>query len=135
MIGIKGLHNWRSCFDLEMSKAKYLENELRKRLEKKLPKTLKLILEGSAGCLTAPFAQFFLSAFTSDLPYQLSMRLFEVFLLYGEDFMLDFLYKCIKVSDKKLSNDLIDEEVIRYIKSYMIEECFNLRLSIKNIIK
>ncbi len=55
-VGITGLHNWRAVFDLDMSKVKSLETKLRSILECTSPQSLKLILDGSAGCLTAPFA-------------------------------------------------------------------------------
>jgi hypothetical protein len=31
-LGLTGLHNWRSCFDLEMSRVKILELELKNKL-------------------------------------------------------------------------------------------------------
>lgn len=55
-IGITGLHNWRAVFDLEMSKVKALEINLKSILEVSSPKSLELILEGSARCMTAAFA-------------------------------------------------------------------------------
>ena len=63
------------------------------------------------------------------------MRLFECFLLYGEEFMLSVIIKCIKMKEKKIKNELIDEEVVRYVKSTMIEECYNEKKSIRNILK
>jgi len=39
------------------------------------------------------------------------------------------------MKEKKIKNELFDEEVVRYVKSTMIEECYNEKKSIRNILK
>jgi len=63
-----------------------------------------------------------MTCFTSDFTFEVSRILFENFLLYGEDFIIKFIYKCVKVKEKKIRS-MDDELLLRYVKHEMIEEC------------
>lgn len=106
-----------------MPKTILLEKLLKASLRKKHPALLAQILEETDGASIYPaFGSHCLSIFIIDNPYETARRLFEVFLLRGQKFLLTFIMKCVKLKQKKLAA-LRSTDLLRYLRKDMILEC------------
>jgi len=92
-------------------------------LKLKVPIAYSKIIEASHGLFAPCLTSFLFTCFTTDLDYDTGKRLFENFLLYGEPFLIGFIYKCIKIKQKKIKS-MNECEVMSYVKYKMIEECY-----------
>jgi hypothetical protein len=68
-----------------------------------------------------------------DLPQDVAVRVFELFLLEGERLLIKLLMRMIKLKQKKLLT-LYELDLLRYIRSEMIQECLKEK-SLKELLK
>lgn len=70
------------------------------------------------------FSSIFITLFIYDVPHFVATRIFELFLLEGEEFIIRFLFKMIKLKQKKIL-DMRDLECMHYMRQGMVLECIN----------
>jgi hypothetical protein len=77
-----------------------LLKEIETKLAKKSPKVLRHIQEKTDLNIAAAFSSLFITLFIYDLQQDLATRIFEMFLLEGEKFLIKFLLRIIKKKEK-----------------------------------
>ena len=89
-------HNWREVFNDKTTKLLSLLQEIEHLLKLKCPKVHKHIKYVEDVDISALFSSIFITLFVYDVPYEVSTRIFEMFLIDGERFLIDLLIKMIK---------------------------------------
>lgn len=100
--------------------------QLLKRVElllaKKLPKVLKYLKVDTNIDLAAVFSSIFITLFVYDVPHYVATRIFELFMLEGEEVIIRILFRMIKLKQSKLLK-MQDVDCLRYMRKGMIMEC------------
>lgn len=90
-------HNWREVFNDKTTKLMELLEVIETKLKKKVPKVFKHITMVEDLNIAAVFSSIFITLYVYDVQYEISTRIFEMFLLDGEKFLIKLLIKMIKI--------------------------------------
>ena len=134
VLGIKGKHNWRQIFIDMMPKAISLDKKLRVKLAKQAPQLLINLLEHTDGETLIPITCGTCSSiFVSDQSHEIGRRLFEIFLVRGENFIILLLVKCLIIKQSYIINSACPK-ILYYIRQAMIKDCLKEKGSLHNIL-
>ena len=73
--------------------------------------------------LMAVFSQYFIALFLYDIPTNIGIRIFDVFLLEGERVLFNLLYKMLGLKRNKIL-ELEAQDLFMYLRKRLIKECF-----------
>jgi hypothetical protein len=74
--------------------------------------------------VAAAFSSLFITLFVYDLPLDLAVRIFEMFLLDGQALLIKLLVRMVTLKQKKILTMGV-YELLKYIRSEMISECLS----------
>jgi hypothetical protein len=69
------------------------------------------------------FSQFFLTVYLSSLPWEASLRVFDVFILEGADFLVNLLVKMLQLHQYQLLQ-MDEEELYDCLRRHLARDCF-----------
>lgn len=96
--------------------------EIEALLKKKCPKVYKHLVTTAQLNVEAAFSSLFITLFIYDLPKEQAVRVFEMFLLDGEQLLIKMLVRMVKIKEKKILT-LYELDLLKYLRSEMIQEC------------
>lgn len=113
--------NWRCIYKHEMAKLM----ELLKTVEQTLERDYKQVwdhLVDNDFTVGAAFSPLFITLYIYQIDHDYAMRIFESFVLDGEQALLRVLYKMIELNTKKILQ--MDEiELIMYLRTDLMNDC------------
>ena len=124
-----GLHqlmqrkSWRMVYTHNFPKLKSITKLLESRIHQEFPRVLKHMKQNFME-VEGTFSPHFMTLYVYLTPIEIATRLFEIFLLDGENALIRMLLKMIALKQKAiLSKD--DMDLQRYLLSDMVIECVN----------
>jgi hypothetical protein len=116
--------DWRSIYYHHSSKIALMLHDLENHLSIHNKEVFHHLDEDEAVTMEASFSSQIITCFIYDVPFPLAMRIFELFLVEGEQVILDLLAGMITLkTDKILQLEEID--LMNYLKKYIVQDCFN----------
>lgn len=97
-------------------------NNTQKTLKARFPDVLDHIEENDF-TLVSCFSQYMVTVFHYDTPFNISVRIFDLFLLEGEKLMDRLLSKMLELKRPKILS-LTGLELYQYLRGRMVKECF-----------
>jgi hypothetical protein len=104
-----------------MPKLMQLIDIVEKRLESDYPQ-VKKHLEENDFTVSAAFSPLFITLYIYQIEHYFAMRIFEMFILDGEDALLRVLFRMLHLKHEKIC-ELREVELIIYLRTDIIEEC------------
>ena len=122
LVYIMNKHNWRLIFNANTTKLISILQRIEQIMAAKFPKVLKNLQTDPNMDLAAIFSSILITLFVYDVPHYVATRIFELFLLEGEEVILRLIFKMIKLKQKKLLQ-MVDYQCMQYMRKGMIMEC------------
>jgi len=94
-------HNWRLLYIPNMQRIYSLIDQLTMRLKKEVPRVYKHFKKEDINVMEM-FSHVFFTAFVYKTPLELSVRIFDIFLLDKEEALISTLVKIIKLMQEKI---------------------------------
>lgn len=113
--------NWRQIYIEEMPKLMELIAIVENKLDKQYPQVAQH-LEEQCFTVSAAFSPLFITLYIYQIEHQYAMRIFEYFLLDGEEGLLHVLYKMLDFKADKLCT-ITEMELLIYLRTDLIKEC------------
>ncbi|CAG9333150.1 unnamed protein product [Blepharisma stoltei] len=115
-------YNWRLMFKQGTPKLINMINNTTKTIKSRFPDLSKHIDENDL-TLVSCFAQYMITIFLYDTPFDISVRIFDLFLLEGEKLMHRLLSKMLELKREKIL-ELQGVELYQFLRGRMVKECF-----------
>ena len=113
--------NWRRIYTEDMPKLMELIDEVEQKLIVDYPDVDKH-LRDSDFTVGAAFSPIFITLYIYQIDHAYAMRIFEMFILDGEQALLRVLYRMLDLKGKKLCT-LEEVELMMYLRTDIINEC------------
>mmetsp|Transcript_15004 Transcript_15004/g.15021 ORF Transcript_15004/g.15021 Transcript_15004/m.15021 type:complete len:135 (+) Transcript_15004:526-930(+) len=97
-------------------------NNTTKTIKSRFPDLSKHIDQNDL-TLVSCFAQYMITIFLYDTPFDISVRIFDLFLLEGEKLMHRLLSKMLELKREKIL-ELQGVELYQFLRGRMVKECF-----------
>ena len=95
LVFIMNDHNWREIYNSKTTKLFQILKEFEQLFKVKCSKVYEHILEAEDVDFNILFSPIFITLFINEVPYEVSTRIFEMFIVDGEAFLIQFLLKMI----------------------------------------
>ena len=115
--------NWRRIYMEEMPKLMDLMDYIEQKLQTDFPEIAEH-LEEQCFTVGAAFSPLFITLYIYQIEHQYAMRIFESFLLDGEDTLLRVLFQMLRLKGEKIC-ELKEMELIQYLRTDLINECIS----------
>ena len=113
---------WREIYIKGMPKLLSLVAKLKGIIKEKLPK-LSEHLDKNGVYFEGLFSPLFLTVFISNAPLELAVRIFDLFMIDGENSLMDCVLNIVELMQTNIMQ-LTHEAIHLYIKSDIIKECY-----------
>ena len=113
--------NWRRIYTEDMPKLMELIDEVEQKLIEDYPNIEKHLRE-SDFTVGAAFSPIFITLYIYQIDHEYAMRIFEMFILDGEQALLRVLYRMLDLKGEKLCG-LYEVELMMYLRTDIINEC------------
>jgi len=114
--------NWRLMFKNGTPKLLTMINKLTKQVKLRHPDLWEHLAKHDLSFLSC-FTQYLITVFLYDIPKDISVRVFDLFLLEGERVLYDLLLKMLYVKKARIMQ-LEGQELYLYLRSRMVKEVF-----------
>ena len=114
-------NNWRLIYAEEMPKLMELIDIIDQALKDDYPNVSKH-LEEQDFTVGAAFSPLFITLYIYQIEHHYAMRIFEYFILDGEQSLLRVLYRMMDLKGAKIC-ELREMELIQYLRTDLINEC------------
>ena len=121
LVFILNRNQWRSIYMDEMPKLMEIMDILDEKLKKDYPH-ISEHLEEQDFTIGAAFSPLFITLYIYQIDHQHAMRIFEYFILDGEQALMNILWRILDLKGNKIC-DLIEMELIQYLRTDIINEC------------
>ena len=112
---------WRTIYTPEMPKLMHLIDIVEQKLKEDWPNVAEH-LERENFTVGAAFSPLFITLYIYQIEHQHAMRIFEYFILDGEESLLRILYRLIDLKGDKICS-LQEMALMTYLRTDLINEC------------
>ena len=113
---------WRSIFSDDSAKITQLINDLEEYLRRKCRTVYLHMQQQQVATMAASFSSQLITLFIYDMPFDAAIRVFELFLLDGEQVLVDLLAGMIQHKKSTICG-LHDLELMTYLRKDLPQEC------------
>ena len=115
--------DWRTIFADDAKKVGCLLADLESHLKTHCRKVYRHVLQDEFASWEASFASQIITLFICDYEFEYACRVMDLFMLDGEQVILDILANMVQIKKKKILQ--LDElELMNYLRKDMAVECF-----------
>ena len=114
--------HWRKLYVNGMPKLTECISNLEKRIKNELPKIYKHFIENELN-MYGPFPHFFITTFLYSVPFNFGVRVFELFLIEGENAIMECIVNMLNIMKDRILEMQFDR-LHEYIKSGMANEFY-----------
>ena len=121
MIYLLNRKNWRRIYTEDMPKLMELIDVVEQKLITDYPQVEKHLKECDF-TIGAAFSPIFITLYIYQIEHQYAMRIFEMFILDGENSLLRVLYRMLDLKGEKICQ-LREVELMIFLRTDIINEC------------
>ena len=121
MIYLLNRKNWRRIYTEDMPKLMELIDVVEQKLITDYPLVEKHLKECDI-TIGAAFSPIFITLYIYQIEHQYAMRIFEMFILDGENSLLRVLYRMLDLKGEKICQ-LREVELMIFLRTDIINEC------------
>ena len=115
--------DWRTIFSDDAKKVGYLLADLESHLKVHCRQVYRHVLKDEFASWEASFASQVITLFICDYEFEHAARVMDLFMLEGEQVIVDILVNMVQLKKKKILQ--LDElELMNYLRKDMAVECF-----------
>ena len=123
--------NWRAIYTDDFPKLKSMSKILEEKIKLNFPEVLKHLSDNMLH-IEGTFSSFFMTLYVYKCPLEIATRIFEIFILEGEQALIKALLRVIELRKRKILR-LQDEVLQKYMLEDIIVECIG-KYSISSLI-